>query len=379
MRLDADWLTAAPARAVMTMLADAGHQALFVGGCVRNALLDAPVSDLDLSTDAHPSAVMALAKRAGLRAIPTGIDHGTVTVIADGTPIEITTFRRDVATDGRRAVVAFADTMAEDAQRRDFTMNALYVDAAGQVHDPVGGLPDLRARRIRFIGDAHDRVREDYLRILRFFRFWAWYGDQIDADGLAACAELADGLAQIAKERIGAEMRKLLAAPDPAPAVASMGISGVLHRILPGADPAALVPLIHVEQMAGAAPDAVRRLAALGGEGAADALRLSKAQAAALARAQAAMASDAGPRALGYLFGEAPARDALIMRAAMGQPWDAAALDVAAQGAGLTLPIRAADLMPAVTGPALGAALKAAEARWIASDFKLTRDDLLRP
>ena len=219
-RLAGQWIEDAATQKVCRLLTDAGHGAWLVGGCVRNALLGVPVADIDITTDARPGQVLDLAGTAGLRAIPTGIDHGTVTVIADGTPFEITTLRRDVATDGRHATVAFADTIAEDASRRDFTMNALYATADGTLHDPLGGLSDLQARRLRFIGDPLARIREDNLRILRFFRFTAHYADPaegIDPDGLAACAEEAEGLDRISAERIGSEVKRLLAAPDPAP------------------------------------------------------------------------------------------------------------------------------------------------------------------
>ncbi|MDH3263709.1 MAG: CCA tRNA nucleotidyltransferase, partial [Paracoccaceae bacterium] len=169
MRIDADWLHAPGPRAVMAMLRDAGHQALFVGGTVRNALLGHPPGDIDIATDAVPERVMELAEAAGLRPVPTGLDHGTITVVvAHHEGIEVTTFRRDVETDGRRAVVAFSTHVEDDAARRDFTMNALYASAEGEVIDPLGGLPDLRARRVRFVGNAAERIREDYLRILRF-------------------------------------------------------------------------------------------------------------------------------------------------------------------------------------------------------------------
>ncbi len=173
-RISADWLTGKQPQAVCAMLTEAGHQAWFVGGCVRNALIGAPISDIDITTDAPPERVTILAKNAGFHPVPTGFDHGTVTVVVQGHPFEVTTFRHDVETDGRRAVVAFANTIEDDAHRRDFTMNALYAAPDGLVADPLGGLPDLEARRVRFIDDAHDRIREDYLRILRFFRFHAW-------------------------------------------------------------------------------------------------------------------------------------------------------------------------------------------------------------
>ncbi|SLN32693.1 CCA tRNA nucleotidyltransferase [Roseisalinus antarcticus] len=380
-RLAADWLESAAAQAVCAMLTGAGHQAWFVGGCVRNALIGAPVADLDISTDAWPDRVMALAEAAGLRAVPTGIDHGTVTVIAEGAPFEITTFRRDVETDGRHAVVAFADTMEEDAARRDFTMNALYAGPDGAVVDPLGGLPDLAARHVRFIGSAEDRIREDYLRILRFFRFHAWYGDAdggLDPDGLAACAELADGIDGLSRERIGHEMLKLLAAPDPAPSVAAMEISGVLLRVLPGAASGALTVLVHAEGAAGLRPDPIRRLAALGGEGAKAGLRLSRADEKRLARLSEAMGDAAGAGELGYRLGADEALDVLALRGAcVGAEIDPVSAESARHGAVQTLPIKPTDLQATHSGKALGAALKAAERRWIDSGFVLTRDQLL--
>lgn len=377
MQIAADWLTRPETRAVIDALEAGGHRALFVGGCVRNALLGAPVSDLDISTDARPDRVMDLARAAGLKPVPTGIDHGTVTIVSDGTPHEVTTFRRDVETDGRRAVVAFAGTVEDDARRRDFTMNALYCDGAGQVIDPLGGLPDLTARRVVFIEDPEQRIREDYLRILRFFRFTAWYGDGFDADGLAACAALAEGTEGLARERIGQEMLKLLAAPDPAPSVAAMGQSGVLWRVLPGADPIALAPLVHLER--DMPPDPLRRLAALGGEDVADRLRLSKAQAKQLAALRDGIASAMGPAELGYRLGAQAACDVLLLRAALSvQPLDAASLDMARDAAGRRFPLKAADLNGRLSGPAIGAALRQAEADWIASGFALDRADLCR-
>ncbi|MCX8507347.1 MAG: CCA tRNA nucleotidyltransferase, partial [Rhodobacteraceae bacterium] len=256
MRIDGDWIKAPGLQQVLACLSGAGHAAYLVGGCVRNALMGLPVTDLDISTDALPLRVSALAKAAGLKVVPTGIEHGTVTVVAQGAPHEVTTFRRDVQTDGRRAVVAFSTRIEEDAARRDFTMNALYADRTGAVVDPLGGIADLRARRLRFVGRPEDRIREDYLRILRFFRFHALYGDVaegLDPEGLAACAAHSAGIETLSRERVGHEMRKLLAAADPAPAVAAMQASGVLAHSLPGADPRALAPLVHLE--GGLSPD----------------------------------------------------------------------------------------------------------------------------
>jgi poly(A) polymerase len=311
--------------------------------------------------------------------VPTGIEHGTVTVIAGGAPHEVTTFRRDVETDGRRAVVAFADDVTEDAARRDFTMNAIYADLRGNVIDPLGGLPDLVARRLRFVGDAHQRIREDYLRILRFFRFHAHYGDPdqgMDAEALAASAELAEGVDGLSRERIGSELRKLLAAPDPAPAVAAMAQAGVLARVLPGSDPRALAPLVHLES--GLPPRWQRRLAALGGQEVEDRLRLSRADAAVLAALRDAVGSGWSPAALGWKLGAEGGRDAVLLRAALLESplptdWQT---DVA-RGAASVMPVTAIDLMPDLKGAALGARLKEIEARWLASDLRLTRADLL--
>ncbi len=378
MRISADWLQG-PAATVAGILTEAGHQAWYVGGCVRNALIGGPATDVDITTEALPERVSALAEAAGLRVVPTGLAHGTVTVVVDHQPFEVTTFRRDVETDGRRAVVAFAETMAEDAARRDFTMNALYAAPDGTVSDPLGGLGDALARRVRFIGDPEARIREDYLRILRFFRFHAWYGapDQgIDAEGLAACAAHLDGLERLSAERITAEVVKLLTAADPAPAVASMGASGVLWRILPGAAPDLLAVLVHVEGAAGLAPDPLRRLAGLGGEAAR--LRLSNPQAARLKRLTDALPSEMAPGELGYRLGADEALDVLALRAAgEGREIAPAEVEQSRFGAAQTFPIRAADLMPALQGPALGARLKVLEGRWIASGFALGRDQLL--
>ena len=379
MMVSGDWLTRPATQALCAALQAGGHRVFFVGGCVRNALLGEMVGDLDLATDALPEKVVRLVEAAGFKAIPTGIDHGTVTVLAGGLPHEITTFRRDVQTDGRHAVVAYSTDLAQDAARRDFTMNALYADPAGEVVDPLGGLPDLRARRLRFVGEPAQRIREDYLRILRFFRFSATYGDPalgMDAEGLAACAELADGIDGLSRERIGAEMRKLLSARDPAPALASMAASGVLRHVLSGADPRYVAPLVHLE--AGAPPHWQRRLVVLGGQDWDNALRLSRSEQGLMARLRDQVGNALSPAALGWRLGPDAGADAVLARAAvlegpLPDDWKA---DVA-RGAASRFPVTAADLMPALAGPALGAKLAELESRWLASDLRLSRDDLL--
>ena len=379
MRIEGGWISRAETQAVCRAIEAGGYQALFVGGCVRNALLGEPVGDIDIATDASPDAVMELARAAGLKPVPTGIDHGTVTVVSGGAPHEVTTFRKDVETYGRRARVAYSGDVVEDARRRDFTMNALYAHADGTVLDPLGGLPDLQARRVRFIGDPAARIREDYLRILRFFRFHAWYGaGGLDPDGLDACARLAEGVADLSRERVGGEMLKLLAAPDPAPAVAAMRASGVLAHVLPGADDRLLAPLVHLETCAGLAPDRLRRLAALGGEDVAGRLRLSKADSRRRDTLVDRAATGAAAAELGYREGEGTARDILLLRAAMeNRAVTAAEQADLARGAQARFPVSAHDLMPAYEGPALGRKLDALERAWIDSRFTLDRDALL--
>lgn len=380
MRLTGAWIEAAHVQRVLALLEAGGHLAFLVGGCVRNAALGTAVSDIDISTDARPERVVALAEAAGLRAVPTGIEHGTVTVIADHEPHEITTFRRDIETFGRHATVAFSTRIEEDAARRDFTMNALYARADGTVLDPLGeGLADLAARRLRFVGEPTQRIREDFLRILRFFRFTAWYGapeEGFDAEGLAACALLAEGIERLSRERVGHEMRKLLGAPDPAPAIAAMATTGILPHVLPGADPAGLAPLVHLE--AGLPADPIRRLAVLGGADPAERLRLSKPEARRLERLREGALSGAGPAVLGYRLGVRDGLDAVLIQAALtGMPPAETSRNRVEFGAAQRFPVQAADLMPTLQGAALGARLKELEARWIASGFALDRAALL--
>lgn len=380
MKIAGDWLSAGHVQKVLAMLSGGGHQALLVGGCVRNAALVQPVADIDIATDAPPERVVALAKAAGLKPVPTGIEHGTVTVVADHVGHEVTTFRRDVETFGRHATVAFSTDIHDDAARRDFTMNALYATADGTVLDPLGeGLADLAARRLRFVGDPAQRISEDYLRILRFFRFTAWYGDPdhgMDAEGLAACAAFSAGIETLSRERIGHEMRKLLSAPDPAPAVAAMQSSGVLAQVLPGAEARFLAPLVHLE--GSVPPDPLRRLACLGGEDPAERLRLSKTEARRLEQLRAALADTGSDAELGYRYGAETGRDALLIRgASLGQEIPELSRNRVAFGAAQRFPVTASDLMPALAGPALGAKLKELERRWIASGFSLSREALL--
>ncbi|MFP3944596.1 MAG: CCA tRNA nucleotidyltransferase [Alphaproteobacteria bacterium] len=297
------WMTAPETRAVMEALTKEGGRARFVGGCVRNALLGRPVDDVDIATTHSPEEVIRLLKEAGLKAVPTGVEHGTVTAVSNGTPFEVTTLRKDVATDGRRAVVAFTDDWAEDAQRRDFTMNALYLEADGTLHDYVGGIEDAKAGRVRFIGDARARIREDYLRILRLFRFHAWYGaDEPDARALEAASGLRGGLKKLSGERVQKELLKLLAADDPLPALRRMAATKVLGEVLPEARRMdRLAKLVEIETGQLFTCDPVLRLGALledaaGAAQVAGRLRLSNAD-----RDRLVHMHEQGPRIVCYL------------------------------------------------------------------------------
>lgn len=376
------WLEASATRAVMTALETAGGPgcARFVGGCVRNSLLDQPVDDIDIATRLTPDQTMAALKAAGLKAVPTGVEHGTVTGVSERRPYEITTLRRDVETDGRRAVVAFTQDWAEDAARRDFRLNALYADAAGQVFDPTGGgLADAAAGRIVFVGEAETRIREDYLRILRFFRFYAWYGRGApDADGLAACAALKAGMDQLSAERVSKELLKLLAAPDPRSAVQAMAEAGVLAQVLPQVQPLTLFQAI-----CDLTPDPVLRLSALlpaeaaAVAGVAGALRLSNAHRDRLTAAVAdgpVVAPDMGAvraRAALYRLGRGAFQDRLARAEAAGGGDGAALRALAADWTPPKPPVTGRDLarLGVTPGPETGRLLKAFEDGWIADDF----------
>lgn len=348
-----------------------GGNARYVGGAVRDTLLGIEVKDIDVATPLVPEEVIARLDAAGIRHVPTGIEHGTITAILPGGPAEITTLRHDVSTDGRRATVAFAQDWQEDAARRDFTINALYADPVTlEIFDPFGGLEDLKARRVRFIGDARQRIREDHLRILRYFRFQTRFGSQpADSESEIACSELAATLKGLSRERVGMEMMNLLGLADPAPTVARMAELGVLPVILPEANPAALARLVAEERRQGIAPDPVRRLAALLppdaslAEQVASRFRLSGAQKKRLATAAGRSGETGSARALAYRIGMAQALDRLLMA---GQ--DTSAL----KGWEVpTFPIKGGEIVArgVNAGPEVARILRAAEDRWIAEGF----------
>ena len=384
-RLDPQpWMSARPTRKLMEALG----QARFVGGAVRNTLLGKPVGDIDIATPLVPDEVGKKLAAAGIHFVPTGIEHGTVTAIVEGKPFEVTTLRRDVATDGRHAVVAFTGDWRLDAQRRDFTMNALYADASGEVFDFVGGIEDLKAGRVRFVGDAGTRIREDYLRILRLFRFHAWYGKgEIDAEALRAAAAEKAGIAKLSGERIAKEMLRLLEAENPAAVLRPMAASGILAQVLPGeANVARLESLAKVDAANGFPPDALLRLAALLphdvkiAAAVADRWKLSneaRARLTDIAGAGEKIAPDLSvreARKLLYLLGVRPFKDRVFLKWAKDAKAAAlwrALLALADEWKRPRFALTGRDVMLAGVpqGPKVGKVLGEVEEWWIDSDF----------
>ncbi|MCY4551764.1 MAG: CCA tRNA nucleotidyltransferase [Defluviicoccus sp.] len=388
-------MTAPAARALLAALAGDGAAARFVGGCVRDSLAGRPVRDIDVATEATPDRVAALLRARGIRVIPTGLAHGTLTALVEGTVFEVTTLRRDIDTDGRRAVVAFTGDWLADAARRDFTINALYLDADGTLYDPTGGRADLAAGRVRFVGRARERLAEDVLRLLRFFRFHARYGTGApDPDAMAACGEFAPRLTGLSGERVWAELGKILCGPDPGGTLRLMDRAGALAPIVPGATALArLDGIVGIEAALGLGAAAVRRLAAaLEAEDADTArlarnLRMSRAEAARLTRAvkaSGALIAAPDPAASGrrlYRWGEEGFADGLAIAWAGGG--DEAAFESAARAlAAWRRPVfpvggRDAIALGAAPGPAVGELLREVEAWWIAEGFAPDRDACL--
>ena len=386
---DAAWLTGGAVKDLLARLDRDGEEARVVGGAVRNALLDLAVSEVDVATTAVPDEVIRRVEAAGWKAVPTGIEHGTITVVIGGAPFEVTTLRQDIETYGRKAKVVFGRDWVADAQRRDFTVNALSASADGTVYDYVGGLPDIAARSVRFIGDPAKRIAEDYLRILRFFRFHAWYGaGALDPAGLHACIAAREGLAALSRERVRMELLKLMLAPHATPALAVMAEAGLLGAVLGG------VPLlasyentVKAEAAAALRADAVRRLGALGVLVEEDAARLGERLRLANAEADRLSAlehwwrvspanGDHVARALLYLLGTEFFVDRVLIAwsrspaGAADHAWRELA-SLPQRWSVPVFPLKAADLISRgiAAGPELGAALRLAEEFWIEGDF----------
>ena len=375
---DADWRYRPGLDALLDALDVAGGKARFVGGAVRDGLLGLPVNDLDIATTIDPHEVVDRLKAAGIKAVPTGIDHGTITAVIGGWPVEITTLRRDVSTDGRRATIAYTDDWREDAARRDFTINALYADPlTREVTDYFGGVADLKARRLRFIGDASARIAEDHLRILRYFRFLARYGgDVLDADAYEACRAAANSLMALSRERIADELLKLIVVAAPLHALALMVNGGILRAVLPevdGAGIARLEQLIAREAAARVTPAPVRRLAALLppdaaiADGIAARLKLSNKARKRLSIALEPGGLDESPRALAYRIGVEGAFDRMLLDPQV--PLEA--LEAIRGWTPPTLPIGGGALIQRglQPGPDVAKALQAVQQMWVTEGF----------
>jgi poly(A) polymerase len=383
----------------MRALTRDGGTARFVGGAVRNALLGEEVGDVDIATPLSPEDVIPRLKQAGLSAVPTGIEHGTVTAISSKKPFEVTTLRRDVSTDGRRATVAFTTDWSEDAARRDFTINALYAAEDGEVFDYFGGLADLKARRVRFVGDARTRIREDYLRILRLFRFHAWYGKgELDAEAFAAVSSERAGLKLLSGERVQKELLRLLEATNPMPALRAMARASILAEILPGGlQLERAARLVEIETASGRTPDALLRLAALLPDDSKIARKLSASlklsnddrdrliQAAEADRRIDSSLSPREARKLLYRLGQLCFRDQVLLRWSDAQhdskdPGWSKKLKLAESWKRPELPIDGRDVMAKGIdeGPKIGTTLRALEQEWIEADFAPDRRALLK-
>ena len=386
---DAPWLREGEVARLLALLNSDGEEARVVGGAVRNALLQLPVAEIDLATTALPEEVMRRVAAAGGKAIPTGIEHGTVTAIIDHHPVEVTTLREDVETFGRKARVAFGRDWKMDAERRDFTINALSATADGTVYDYVGGFEDIAARRVRFIGEPQRRIEEDYLRILRFFRFHAHFGAGApDAAGVAACVKGRGGLETLSRERVRTEMLKLFVAPRATPALVVMAETGLLGLVLGGVPfLASFENVVKAEAVIGIEPDAIRRLGALGVWVAEDAERLTQRLRLANAESERLLALEhwwrVAPRAeaqpahaLLYDLGSQSFADRVLVAWSRSEAGAADSVwrELATLPQRWTAPVfqlKAADFTRRgiAAGPSLGVALRAAEQAWIAADF----------
>jgi len=393
---DAPWLRSGATARVLQLLNADGEETRVVGGAVRNALLNIPVGDIDIATTAVPDEVIRRARSAGIKSVPTGIDHGTVTLVVGAQPFEVTTLREDTETFGRKAKVSFGRDWLGDARRRDFTINALSVGPDGVVHDYTGGLEDIAARRVRFIGEASKRIEEDYLRILRFFRMHAAFGaGEMDRIGYLACIGGRAGLATLSAERVRMEMLKLLVADGAAGAVTAMSEGGLLQTIVGGVTyGGTFAAMIAAEHALGLKADAMRRLAALAVAVTEDAkrlatrLRLTNAEAKALDSMghrwwrMEAMDEARAKRRL-YRLGEGPYRDRLLLAWARSRSGGSSRhwIELARLPERWTapkFPLRAADFTARgiAEGPSLGQALTLAEDAWLAADFPLDKAGL---
>lgn len=380
MKISADWLSKPSTQLVMQILLSEGHEAFFVGGCVRNTLFDFKATDIDISTSATPKIVMELMSQAGLKTIPTGVDYGTVTVVADKQNYEITTFRKDIETDGRRAKVKFSGSVLEDAKRRDFSINAIYSEQDGTILDPLDGIADITDKRIKFIGDPYARIKEDYLRILRFFRFLALFGraNETHEIEIAAINDLRDGLDTISAERKRDEILKLFATPNPEYSIFLMEAADISSKIFDAYDYKSLNNLKELEERLEVSPCATRRLAAYTEDNLKSQLRFTNklAKAHKVLREEATSKKDASE--LSYRHNEKLALDSILVRSSLNSTEPSTRVfHRIKMGSVAKFPIKSVDLAEYFSGPELGKMLAYLEQKWIDSDFTLRKDVLL--
>ena len=380
MKISADWLSKPSTQLVMQILLSGGHQAFFVGGCVRNTLFGFKATDIDISTNATPKRVMELMNKAGLKTIPTGIDYGTVTVVADKQNYEITTFRKDIETDGRRAKVKFSGSVFEDAKRRDFSINAIYSEQNGTILDPLNVIADITDKRIKFIGDPYLRIKEDYLRILRFFRFLALFGreDETYKKEIAAINDLRDGLDRISAERKSDEILKLFAAPNPKYSVFLMETADINSKIFDNYDCDSLDNLKKLEDRLEVSPSATRRLAAFTNDNLKSLLRFSNKieKAHKVLREEAISKKDAAE--LSYRYNDRVALDIILVRSSLNnKEFNDSVFSRIELGSAAKFPIKSVDLVEYFSGRKLGEMLSCLEQKWIESDFTLNKEMLM--
>ena len=374
-----EWIHDLDLQAIFHMFTEAGYKIYCVGGCVRNSLLKEPIEDVDLATTARPSEIIKLAKSKGLKSIPTGFSHGTVTIICNKKSFELTTFRDDIKTDGRHAEIVFSNDILIDAQRRDFTINALYANSNGDILDPLNNLKDIKSKTVRFINDPNKRILEDNLRILRFFRFHAWYGNPnqgLHRDGLKACRENREKIKSLSKERIGAELKKLLSAPNPEPALLAMKTTGVLEIVLPNAKIKKLSSLIVLEGVKDI--NWISRIHIMRAVVPNDLWSMSKKESTFSTLLKTFLGGDETAAHLSYLHGGDVAFQVSLLKSALSNKRTSETLEADIErGTTALFPVTSGDLTPLLKGNELGDKLRELKLKWLKSNFSLNKDELL--
>ena len=375
------WLRNPSAQKLSKLYKNFGYQVLFVGGCVRNTILKMPVTDIDLATDAQPEEIIKIAEENNIRFVPTGLAHGTITLIIDNKNYQITTFRTDFDHDGRYAKVEFTESLLLDASRRDLTINALYCNHVGEVIDPLNGLDDIKKQKIKFIGNPNERIKEDNLRILRFFRFQAIYGNknlEIDSIALEACHNHKSKLAALSKERITSELRKILSAPNPLEVIIKMNETGVLNELFQNVSIDSLEAYLKTEEKFKININWLGRLLSLQATQEEESLKLTRCEFKFLKQTKSAIENQIHVLEFSYYNGVENGKIySILQNFRHNIILSKNLLNQINSLATKKFPITAKDLMPEIRGKKLGEALRSLEDRWIKSNFTLSKKDLL--